>query len=90
MAGYKVHAAVEVRNCTIMIDPTENKTGEVNFGGVGMKVEKESKVILSFEMHNDPQVNRSILLNDQDVDNLFAAIREVQRLRDGQSNNKES
>lgn len=76
MAGYKVCAVVEARNATIMIDPD---------GRFGEKTNGDTGVMLAFKMHNDPQVNRLIVLNDQDVDNLFAAIREVQRLRDGET-----
>lgn len=70
MAGYKVCAVVDVRNATIMIDPVNPKTGEKTDRGV----------VLAFKMNVEG--SNAVLLNDEDIENLFAAIREVQRLRD--------
>lgn len=86
MANYKVIGEATVKNATVIIEPTDQI---ISSGSIG-EPEKQSGVILSFKIHNPASLNKSILLNDEDVDNLFAAIREVQRLRDGQSNNKES
>lgn len=85
MANYKVIGEVAVKNATVIIEPTEQLIYREN----DYEVERQLGVTLSFKMHNHTSLNRSILLNDQDVDNLFAAIREVQRLRDQQTDKKE-
>lgn len=79
MAKYKVIGEATVKNATVIIEPTE----ELIFRENDLEVENQLGVTLSFKMHNPASLDRSIRLSNQDVDNLFAAIREVQRLRDG-------